>query len=72
MEEGGIVEGLGKAVWAAATGDRQEHATKIGMISRKIIRYRPTLNPSGSDVLHAHVHGFELNTNDLMMFESVG
>ncbi len=70
MEEGGIVEGLGKTFWAAAMGDRQEHATKIGMISRKIIRYRPTLNQSGSDVLHAHVHGFELNTNDLMMFES--
>ncbi len=26
----------------------------------------------GSDVLHVHVHGVELNTNDLGVFESAG
>ncbi len=50
MEEGGTVEEVDEAVWAAAMGDRQEHAIKVGMISRKIIiRYRPTPNQSGSD-----------------------
>jgi hypothetical protein len=67
VEEGGIVEGLGKTFWAVAMADRQEHAIKIGTISRKIIRCRPTLNPVGSDVLHVHVHGVELNTNDLVV-----
>src|SRR2546425_457411 len=32
VEERGIVEGLGKAFWAAQMGDRQEHATKIGIL----------------------------------------
>jgi hypothetical protein len=38
LEEGGIVEGRGKTSWAAAMGDRQEHAIKIGRILRKITR----------------------------------
>jgi len=49
-EGGGIVEG----VWAAAMGDRQD-IVKIGMIPRKIIRYRPT-GLVGSDALHALFH----------------
>ena len=53
MEERGIVGRLGKIVWAAAIGDRQEHAIKVGMTSRKIIKCRPTLNQSVSNVLHA-------------------
>src|SRR2546430_5942687 len=59
VEERGIVGRLGKIVWAAAIGDRQEHAIKVGMTSRKIIKCRPTLNQSVSNVLHeigrAHV-----------------
>ena len=74
MEDGGIVEGLGKSFWAVVMGDRQEHAIKIGMISRKIIRCRRTLNQPVlmCCVLHVLVHGVELNTNDLVVFESVG
>jgi hypothetical protein len=34
----GTAEGPGKALWAAAMGDRQENTVKIGMKLRKIIR----------------------------------
>jgi hypothetical protein len=37
-------------------GDRQEHATKSGMISRKIISHYEDHEPVGSDVLHAPLH----------------
>ena len=40
------------------------------MISRKIVS--PNSESVGSDVLHVCVHGVELNTNDLAVFESVG
>ena len=70
MEEGAIVQGLGKTSWSAAMGDRQEHAIKIGTISRKIIRCRPTLNQSVLMCCMCASTGVELNTNDLMVFES--
>jgi len=73
VEEDGIVGGLGDASWAAAMGDRQEHAIKIGMTLRKIIRFRPASESVGSDVLHAPFHdGVELSTNDLVVIESSG
>src|SRR5437899_5503079 len=53
-------------------GDRQEHAIKIGTISRKIIRCRPTLNQSVLMCCMCTSTGVELNTNDLMVFESAG
>ena len=57
MEEDGIVEGLGETSWAGAVADRHEYTTKIEMISRKIIRFRPASEPVGSDALHALVQG---------------
>ncbi len=65
VEEGGIVEGLGKAVWAAAMGDRLEHATKIGIISRKIIRCHPTLNQSVLTPCMRYSINYQLNTKGL-------
>jgi len=44
VEVDGTVDGLGKSLWAATMGDRQEHAIKIGIVSRNIIRWHPTLN----------------------------
>ena len=67
MEEGGIVEGLGKTFWAVAMADRQEHAIKIGTISRKIIRCRPTLNQSVLMCCMCASTDVELNTNDLVV-----
>ena len=52
MEEGGIVEGLGKTFWEAAMGDRQEYAIKIGVISRKIIGHYCDCVRVSSSVLH--------------------
>jgi len=72
VEENGIVGGLGETSWARADGDRHEHTIKIGTISRKIIRFRPASESVGSDALHVLVHGVELNTNDLVVFESSG
>src|SRR6266571_944446 len=72
VEEGAIVEGLGKTFWAAAMGDRQEHAIKIGTISRKIIRCRPTLNQSVLMCCMCTSTALNLNTNDLIVFESAG
>src|SRR5712692_563791 len=46
VEEDGIVEGLVRTFWAAAIAERQEHAIRVAMASRQIIRYRPTLNQS--------------------------
>jgi hypothetical protein len=70
VEDGGIVEGLGMTFWAAAMGDRQKHEiTVVGMISRKIIMCRFDAVRAGSNVLHVYVHGIELETNDLMVFE---
>src|SRR5260370_23549080 len=39
VEEEGIVGGLGETSWAAVMRNRQEHAIRIGMILRKIIRH---------------------------------
>jgi len=64
-EEGGIVEGFGSAVWATETGDKQEHATKIGMISRKIISCRPTLNQSALMLCMRSSMNYEINTKAL-------
>jgi hypothetical protein len=72
VEGCGTVEGLGKTFWAAAMGDIPEHAIKIGMISRKITRCSPTPEAVGSDVLHVLVHGVELSTKELVVFESAG
>ncbi len=71
MEEGGIVEGLGKTFWAAAMGDRQADAIKIGMISRKIIRCRPTLNQSVLMFCMRFSAERALSTKDLVRFETV-
>jgi hypothetical protein len=56
VEEGGIVEGLGKTFWAAAMGDTQENAIKIGMISRRITKHHQAAKRLGKGVLHDVFH----------------
>src|SRR6266851_9965745 len=62
---GGIVVGLGKSFWAAAMGDRQKHATKIGITSRKIIRYHLTLNQSVLMPCMRFSMNYQINTKGL-------
>ena len=62
MEGGGIVVGLGK-VWAAAMGDRQD-TIRVGIIPRKIIRYR-RLNQSVLMPCMPSSMNYQINTKDL-------
>ena len=63
MEEGGIVEGLGKTSWAGAEGERHELTIKIGMTLRKIIRQHEDSERVGSNVLHVLLHGMSTQHN---------
>jgi hypothetical protein len=62
VEEGGIVEGRGKGLWAAAMGDRQEHATKTGTISYKITKYHQAVKRLGK--ARCTMFSTELTTKD--------
>src|SRR6266699_119320 len=55
----------GKAVWPSAARRKNEQTTKIKRTLRKIIRRRPTLN-QWVLMLHARIHGVEMNANDLV------
>src|SRR6266566_1176353 len=56
VEEGGMVEGLERTFWAAAIGDRQEHAIRVGMISREITTHPRSPRTGDASVLHVLFH----------------
>lgn len=56
VEEGGPVEGFGDGSWAATTGNRQDHAIRIGMISRNTTTHLRSPGRAVPGVLHVLIH----------------